>query len=98
MSLSLLDSFRREVVDQLHAAAHELKVELLPIDIAVSVRGEYVVANALIAPPHGTRPEYADKMFLMYLSLPRSTRRRRGFRKVAISLSEYLTRYPLKQD
>lgn len=70
MTLSQLDSFRSEVVAQLQEAAREAKVELLPVDIAVSVRGEYVVANALIAPPAGTAPEHAEKMFLMYLSLP----------------------------
>jgi hypothetical protein len=70
MQLSHLDSFRREIVGQLHEAAQEAKVELLPIDVAVSVRGEIVVANAIIAPPPGTPPEYAQKMFLIYLSLP----------------------------
>ena len=50
--------------------AREAKVDLLPVDIALAVRGEYVIVNALIAPPDGTRPEYAQKMFLVYLSLP----------------------------
>ena len=59
-----------EIVGRLEEAAREAEVELFPEDIAVSVRGEYVVANALIAPPNGTRPEYAQKMFLVYLSLP----------------------------
>jgi hypothetical protein len=70
MALSQLDSFRREVINQMQEAAREAKVELLPIDIAVSVRGELVVANAVIAPPYGTRIEYADKLFLLYVSLP----------------------------
>lgn len=70
MHLSHLDSFRSEIVGRLQEAAREAKVELLPVDVAVSVRGEYVVANALIAPRNGWAPEYADKMFLVYLSLP----------------------------
>jgi hypothetical protein len=70
MPLSHLDSFRREIVGQLHEAARAARVELLPIDVAVSVRGDLVVANALIAPPPGTPPEHAEKMFLVYLSLP----------------------------
>jgi hypothetical protein len=70
MTIMYLDSFRREIIGEMRTAAREAKVELLPVDIAVSVRGEYVIANALIAPPDGTPPEYADKMFLMYLSFP----------------------------
>lgn len=70
MSFSQLDGFRSEVVDRIHQAAREAKVELLPVDIAVSIRGDCVVANALIAPPPGTAPEHAEKMFLMYLSFP----------------------------
>lgn len=65
-----MDSLRYEIAGRLQEAAREAGVELLPTDIAVSVRGEYVVANAIIAPPSGTRPEYAQKMFLVYLSLP----------------------------
>jgi hypothetical protein len=51
-------------------AARQAKVELLPEDIAFSVRGDIVVANALIAPPENVRIEEADKIFLLYLSLP----------------------------
>jgi hypothetical protein len=70
MNFAKLDSFRSEVSDRLKEAACEAKVDLLPVDVALSIRDEYVIANALIAPPNGTRPEYAQKMFLVYLSLP----------------------------
>jgi hypothetical protein len=65
-----LDAFRDELTSLMQEAAKQARVELLPGDIAFSVRGDCVIANALIAPPENVPMEEADKIFLLYLSLP----------------------------
>lgn len=65
-----LDTFRDELTTLMGEAARQAQIELLPNDIAFSVRGDCVVANALIAPPENVPIEQADKMFLVYLSFP----------------------------
>lgn len=65
-----LNTFRDEVTAMMREAAERAKVDLLPVDIAFSVRGDFVVANALIAPPENVPVEEADKIFLVYLSFP----------------------------
>jgi hypothetical protein len=41
---------------------------LLTGDVAFSVRGDYVIATALIAPPRDVALEEADQLFFVYLS------------------------------
>lgn len=65
------ETFRTQISSLMTDAAHEAKVELLPNDVAFSIRGDYVIANALIAPPENVPIEEADKLFLLYLSFPR---------------------------
>lgn len=68
--LKTVKSFRADVAASLKEAAKRANVKLLPGDVAVAVRGDYMIANALIAPPKGVAIEDADRMFLVYLSFP----------------------------
>ena len=68
--LKTVKTFRTDFSTSMKGAAKRAKVKLLPGDVAVAVRGDYVIANALIAPPKGVPIEDADRMFLVYLSFP----------------------------
>lgn len=65
-----LESFQGDFDASMKEAAKRAKVELVPVDIAVSVQGGYVIATALIAPPKGVPIEQRDKLFFLYLSFP----------------------------
>jgi hypothetical protein len=66
-----LIAFQDRLTTLMGEAAKQAKVDLLPEDVAFSVRGDCAIANALIAPPENVPIEEADKLFLLYLSLPR---------------------------
>jgi hypothetical protein len=68
--LKRIGAFRDEFATSIKEAAKRANVQLLDGDVAVSVRGDYVIANALIAPPKDVPIEEADRMFFVYLSLP----------------------------
>jgi hypothetical protein len=68
--LKTIEALRDNLDTSLKEAAKQANVELLPGDVAIAVRGDYVVANALIAPPTDVPMEEADRMFFVYLSLP----------------------------
>ena len=70
MQLQKVENFRDDFVTSMQEAAKRAKLELVTEDIAVSLRGGYVIANALIAPPKDVPIEQADKIFLTYLSFP----------------------------
>jgi hypothetical protein len=65
-----IEAFRHNFATSMKEAAKQAKVELYSEEVAISVRGGYMVANTLIAPPEGVPIEDADKMFFTYLSLP----------------------------
>jgi len=68
--LKVVETFRTSFANSLKGAAKRAKVKLLAGDVSVAVRGDYVIANALIAPPPGVLLEEAVKMFLVYVSFP----------------------------
>src|SRR3989442_1050863 len=68
--LKTIEAARDNLAISMKEAAKQAEVELLTGDVAISVRGGYVIANALIAPPEDVPLEEADKMFFVYLSLP----------------------------
>jgi hypothetical protein len=72
MQLKQFENLREDITSSMTQAAKRAKVELLPGDIALSVRGDYVIANAFIAPPKGVAIEQANKLFLVYLSFPKN--------------------------
>lgn len=64
--------FRDNMTTSMMHAARQAGVELLGSDIAISTRGGYVIANALLVPPPGVPLEEAKKISLLYLSYPLS--------------------------
>jgi hypothetical protein len=68
--LKTIEDFRNSLADSMKEAAKRSKVVLHTDEIAISVRGDYVVANSLIAPPKGVPIEEADQMFFVFLSFP----------------------------
>jgi hypothetical protein len=68
--LKTVEAFRTNFAASMEGAAKRAKVKLLTGDVSVAVRGDYVIANALIAPPQDVLFEEADRMFLVYLSFP----------------------------
>jgi len=69
---SQFKTFRTNFSTSMKEAAKRANVKLFNSEVAVAVRGDYVIANALIAPPKGVPIEDADRMFLVYLSFPAS--------------------------
>jgi len=68
--LRTIEAFRDNLATSLKEAATQSNVELLTGDVAIAVRGDYVINNALIAPPKDVPIEEADRIFFVYLSLP----------------------------
>lgn len=68
--LKTIEAFRDNFATSMKETAKRAKVKLLTGDVAVAVRGDYVIANALIAPPKDVLIEEADRMFFVYLSFP----------------------------
>lgn len=65
-----LKTFGNEFIASMKEAAKRADIQLAPVDIAVSVQGDYVIATALIAPPRNVPFEQRDKLFFLYLSFP----------------------------
>lgn len=63
-------SFRDDFTTSMLKAAKQAKLKLLAGEVSMAVRGDYAIANALIAPPKGVPIEEADRMFFVYLSFP----------------------------
>jgi hypothetical protein len=68
--LKKVETFRSTFAASMKEAAKQANVKLLTGDVSFAVRDDYVVANALLAPPQGVLFEVADRMFLVYLSFP----------------------------
>lgn len=68
--LQTIEAFRDNFATSMHEAAKRAKVKLLTGDVAVAVRGDYVIANAFMEPPKGIPIEEADRMFFVYVSFP----------------------------
>jgi hypothetical protein len=52
-------------------AAKGAGVRLLPGDIAHSIRGDLAISTAFIAPEHGIPLERSEKLFFLYVSIPK---------------------------
>jgi hypothetical protein len=63
-------SFRDDFTTLMLKAAKQAKLKLLTGEVSTAVRGDYAIANALIAPPKDVPIEEADRMFFVYLSFP----------------------------
>lgn len=68
--LKTIEAFRDNFATSMQEAARRAHVKLLTGDVAVAVRGDYVIANAFMAPPKDVPIEEADRMFFVYLSFP----------------------------
>lgn len=69
--LKTIVSFRDNFDASLKEAAKRAKIKLLPTETAVAVRGDYVIASLLTAPPKGVSIEESDGLFFVYLSFPK---------------------------
>lgn len=69
--LKTIVSFRENFDASLKEAAKRAKIKLLPTETAVAVRGDYVIASLLTAPPKGVSIEESDGLFFVYLSFPK---------------------------
>ncbi len=67
-----LTNLRDSIASSMEEAAKSAGVELLPRDIAHSVRGDIAISTALVAPEAGIPIEHSDKIFFLYLSFPQS--------------------------
>lgn len=68
--LRRVEAFRDNFSASMKEAAKQAKVKLLNDEVSVAVRGDFVIANALIAPPKNVPIEEADRLFFVYLSFP----------------------------
>lgn len=69
--LKTIVSFRDNFDSSLKEVAKRANIQLLPTETAVAVRGDYVIASLLTAPPKGVSIEESDGLFFVYLSFPK---------------------------
>ncbi len=70
MAAADLKTYRDNLTRSMEEAAKGAGLELLPGEVAHSMRGDLAISTAFVAPKDGVPIENADKLFLLYVSIP----------------------------